>query len=303
MTLRAYVSVLRYEDVVHGHDFFCTAASGIIRIYLHMYDNPASNDSDEPDYSKMSAAERKKAKAIARKKKKASEKKESELMTNDVDTQNGSKKSSQKGKPLSVIDEDPLGKEFLAKAPLEEAKKYSSMLAKYAPKNLETWILQYDVAVRRKKPMLALQALYKAKSIDSESHNLFSRMVDFSEKVNSYEESSDAVRTVLSENTTGLFDNKSAVDYISEFACKIQKDPMSDLPLRTVVAKALVDKKIGTIDGTLSLITACGMECRAVSVETCLEALNFLKSQGDGASSAAKLWMDLMKARYPSVAC
>jgi N-alpha-acetyltransferase 15/16, NatA auxiliary subunit len=66
VTLRAYVSVLRFEDHVHGQQFFCQAAAGIIRIYLMLFDNPSNNESEGTDYSKMTAADRKKAKAIAR---------------------------------------------------------------------------------------------------------------------------------------------------------------------------------------------------------------------------------------------
>jgi len=78
VTLRAYVSLLRYEDEIYGAEYYRVAAAGIIRIYLRLYDNPEKEEDEEPDYSKMTAAERKKAKAIARKKKKAVEKKEAE---------------------------------------------------------------------------------------------------------------------------------------------------------------------------------------------------------------------------------
>ena len=60
---------------------YCTAAEGLLKIYIYLHDNPSELETSEPDYSKMTSAEKKKAKAIARKKKKAAEKK--------ADTQKG----------------------------------------------------------------------------------------------------------------------------------------------------------------------------------------------------------------------
>ena len=69
MTLRTYLALLRMEDTIRGHSFFCQAARGTVRVYLKMHDDPPTSDDDEsaPDLSKLSGAERKKAKAKARK--------------------------------------------------------------------------------------------------------------------------------------------------------------------------------------------------------------------------------------------
>ena len=75
VTLRSYVQLLRWENSLWGHDVYTSAAECIIKIYLSLFDNPPKIEVDniEPDYSKMTAAERKKAKAQARKKKKKAE--------------------------------------------------------------------------------------------------------------------------------------------------------------------------------------------------------------------------------------
>jgi peptide alpha-N-acetyltransferase len=169
VTLRAYVDVLRFEDELLGEDYYGRAASGIIRIFVHLYDQPRETDEDEePDYSAMSAAEKKKAKAVARKKKKAAEKKAAEEVERrkkqeeeaaaNLAAENGSKKKgvNKPGKP-AITDADPEGLDFLKRDPLEEAAKLSSALARHAPKRFETWMIQYDVAIRRKKGLLALQ--------------------------------------------------------------------------------------------------------------------------------------------------
>ena len=46
VTLRAYTEVLRFEDNLWGEDYYFTAAEGIIRIYLHLHDNPSIMEED-----------------------------------------------------------------------------------------------------------------------------------------------------------------------------------------------------------------------------------------------------------------
>merc|ERR1712194_587890 len=166
-----------------GEDYYFTAAEGISRIYLMLFDNPEITKQDEgPDYSKMTAAQRKKAKAIARKKRAQAEKKEAAAKKKKEQeaAENGDQKNApKKGSKPSFIDEDPDGKELLKANPLEEAKKYSAILSKHCPKRLGTWALQYDVSIRRKKVMLALQAILRLKSLDSINAAYVSRIVDF----------------------------------------------------------------------------------------------------------------------------
>lgn len=141
------MNVLRFEDDLFGKDSYCKAAEGLISIYLHLHDNPddLKSKSTEVDYSKMSPAEKKKAKAIARKEKKAAEK---------VGAESANKKVSN-GKVS--VDDDPDGATFLQCDHLIEAKKYAVTLIKNAPNRFSTWVWQYEVAVRRDKYLMALQ--------------------------------------------------------------------------------------------------------------------------------------------------
>lgn len=297
VTLRAYVSVLRFEDEIYGQNYYSTAAAGIINIYLHLADNPTSNETAEPDYSKMSAAERKKAKAIARKKKKAQEKKEAELQ--HIEAENGGKGKNQKGGKAAVVDEDPLGKEFLKKDALDEAKKYSAMLTRYAPNSMETWILQYDVAIRRKKALMALQALFKARSLDSGSGKLFSRIVDFAGKRSSFGDLPAATKQVLEEETSKLLGGKSLEEFIKTGAERIRSDGLVDLSYRTAVARASAETKVGSTSEAAALITAGGIDARGVTVETCKDAQDALASFGGDASKAVEEWKEAVRLRFP----
>lgn len=47
MTLRSYVDLLKLEDVLRMHPFYCKAATTAIQIYLSLHDNPQTDDSKE----------------------------------------------------------------------------------------------------------------------------------------------------------------------------------------------------------------------------------------------------------------
>lgn len=47
MTLRSYVDLLKLEDVLRMHPFYCKAATTAIQIYLSLHDNPLTDDSKE----------------------------------------------------------------------------------------------------------------------------------------------------------------------------------------------------------------------------------------------------------------
>ena len=165
VTLRSYCRLLKFEDELWGLPHYGRAAEEVVRIHLRLVDDPnacQSKEDEEPDYSKMTPAQRKKAKNMARKRKKAkaasgggdSSKKNSDPSNNG----NGGKR---KGKP-HVIDEDPEGKELLALDHLEEARKFAAILVRHAPRRISAWVLQYDVSIRRGKMLLALQVSVEA---------------------------------------------------------------------------------------------------------------------------------------------
>lgn len=49
MTLRAYVDLLRLEDMLRRHVFYFKAARSAIEIYLKLYDNPLTNESKQQE--------------------------------------------------------------------------------------------------------------------------------------------------------------------------------------------------------------------------------------------------------------
>ena len=156
VTLRTYCEMLKFEDNIWGLPFYGHAAEAVIKIYLQIMDKPAESEEEEPDYSKMTPAERKKAKNIARKKKKAQEKNESNGSSKD-DAAKGAENGKKKVNKNHPVNQDPNGAELLALDPADEAKKFAAILVRHAPSKISSWALQYDVSVHRGKMLMALQ--------------------------------------------------------------------------------------------------------------------------------------------------
>ena len=298
-TLRAYLDVLRFAEELWGLDNYARAAEGISRLYLHLYDNPnLTKEDEEPDYSSMTAAERKKAKAIARKKKKAAEKKMEEEKAAAAEAANANQK---KGAKPAVIDEDPNGEALLKRDPLEEAKKFSAILSRHAPSRLSTWLLQYDVAIRRKKAVLAMQALFKGRALDPQNGELFTRIVDFSDKASPEDDSHDAVKEILKDELPKLYDGKALSQFVRDAAASAKGDASTNLSLRIAIARAIAKTKTGSTSDAASLIVDQGLDGQGVSVDTAKAALACLSEFGDEASAAKTKWIAAIKERFPLI--
>ena len=298
-TLRAYLDVLRFAEELWGLDNYARAAEGISRLYLHLYDNPnLTKEDEEPDYSSMTAAERKKAKAIARKKKKAAEKKMEEEKAAAAEAANANQK---KGAKPAVIDEDPNGEALLKRDPLEEAKKFSAILSRHAPSRLSTWLLQYDVAIRRKKAVLAMQALFKGRALDPQNGELFTRIVDFSDKASPEDDSHDAVKEILKDELPKLYDGKALSQFVRDAAASAKGDASTNLSLRIAIARAIAKTKTGSTSDAASLIVDQGLDGQGVSVDTAKAALACLDEFGDEASAAKTKWIAAIKERFPLI--
>jgi len=324
VTLRAYVDVLRFENELFAQHYYGKAAKGIIDNYIHLHDFPehAKVDDETSDYSKMTAAERKKAKAIARKKKKAIEKKalrQAEERRGDASNKlngNDKKKLAQQGSNggvLSFVEEDPDGKELLKRDPLSEAKRYVATLVKNAPNRFGTWILQYDVAIRREKTMMALQALFKAKSIDSGNCELFDRVVHFAlihQKISDDGAASKStpcnqncntkcfiITKVIDKLLSNLLEDQTVQNFVKSKAQQVKADALTDLPTRIAVADALTRIQHPTLDA-ITLITDGGLQGRQVTVPNCKKALKFLTSLGEEASQARNIWLTGIQSKF-----
>ncbi|PKU72316.1 peptide alpha-N-acetyltransferase [Dendrobium catenatum] len=156
MTLRAYVSMLKFQDQLHSHSYFHSAATGAIRSYIKLYDSPLKPSSEEDgDISGMLPAQKRKFKQ-KQKKAEARAKKEAEERNEEANSSSMSK--SGKRQHAKPVDLDPHGEKLLqVEHPLLEATKYLKLLQNNSSQSLETHILSFELNMRKQKVLLAFQ--------------------------------------------------------------------------------------------------------------------------------------------------
>ncbi|CAL9173200.1 unnamed protein product [Musa hybrid cultivar] len=184
MTLRAYVSMLKFQNQLHSHEYFHKAAVGAIRCYIKLHDFPSKLATEEGDeMSQLPPSQRKKMrqkqkKAEARAKKEAEER-------NEEDTTSGTSKSGkrQNSRPVDI---DPHGKKLLqVEDPLLEATKYLKLLQSNSANSLETHILSFEVNMRKRKILLAFQAVKHLLKLNENDPDCHRCLIKFFHKVSS----------------------------------------------------------------------------------------------------------------------
>lgn len=193
MTLRAYVQVLSFCDSIYKHPMYVQAALGIITTYLALYEERIASEACN-GFGTLSVAEKKKAKRAQAKARKAEfKKKEEEMrlaqmkeMEKEKEKEKEKDKSKRNNTKVIPKDLDPLGHELLRKPALEEAWKFVVTLQKHAADRLETHFAAFDVALRKERFLLCLQALLKAKKCmhsSSDQRDWWTRVEIFQSKV------------------------------------------------------------------------------------------------------------------------
>ncbi|ETV95409.1 hypothetical protein H310_11284 [Aphanomyces invadans] len=212
MTLRAYVQMLRMCDTLLGHPVYVQAAHGAIAVHVQRHDElTAPSPSANASGAKLSAADKAKAKRAAAKARKAEFQKaeeakvasqlqkEQEALEKAADK---TKKKNQSRPKDAVVDPDPLGEQLVAKSNLEEAWRIVTILQQYAPTDIQTHVAAFDVAYRREKWLLCLQALVAAHAIEPSHPKTLVRLVQLYTKS---APTSGIVESLLQEGKSVLF--------------------------------------------------------------------------------------------------
>uniref|UniRef100_A0A6N2MUE8 Uncharacterized protein n=2 Tax=Salix viminalis TaxID=40686 RepID=A0A6N2MUE8_SALVM len=181
MTLRAYVAMLKFQDRLHAHAYFHEAAAGAIRCYIKLIDSPSkSMVEEEEEMSKLPPSQRKKMRQ-KQKKAEARAKKEAEVRNEESSASSVSRSGKRHVKP---VDPDPNGEKLLqVEDPLLEATKYLKLLQKHSPDSLETHLLSFEVNMRKKKILLALQAVKQLLRLNAENPDSHRCLIRFFHKV------------------------------------------------------------------------------------------------------------------------
>lgn len=262
--LNAYISMMKWEDNLRLHPAYVSTALLAVGIYVRLHDDPSLAKGKQDGV--LTDAEKK----AKKKAKKASQKQQEDPKKPSTNT------NEDKGLEPPVVDDDPDGTKMLATTtPLEDAQKWLDPIIALDISDLETWLISYDVAIRRKKYIQAARTLHRAKSIDEQSAGLHWRIVDFHTKVKTLTEPlAEPVNSALVEALRMLLpDDVSPENFNGQY---LQRHP--SLP-GCVLSAAKATKVLGAsqeeVESTVFSILNPDV---SLTAPTALEAWEFLKS-------------------------
>ncbi|XP_035680936.1 N-alpha-acetyltransferase 15, NatA auxiliary subunit-like isoform X3 [Branchiostoma floridae] len=280
MTLRAYISLLRLEDIIRKHPFYFKAAKLALETYIHLVDHPLTDEDKAKDLElenlspkelkKLRSKQRRAAKkaAILEEKKHQQEMQQQKGKRKDPDTEQDGPK------------EDDLVPEKLAKVenPLDEAMKFLKPIQMFAHERIETHLLAFEVYYRRGKLLLMLQAVKRAVTLDPNSAWLHECLVRFSKAVSEKNNLPGPVSTVLKEETKALF---GEVD-IKQFNANFIKRNSNSLQHLLAGAKMLYFLDPQSQDRALELATDLSENLIDRNVKICIKVYEALSSGAFG---------------------
>ncbi|KAG5716214.1 N-alpha-acetyltransferase 16, NatA auxiliary subunit [Termitomyces sp. T112] len=179
-TLNIYMKLVKWEDQLRSHPAHVKAALSASRIYIKIHDDPsiATAITSSPQ---LTGAEKK----AKKKAKKAAQKVQEEPKKGPTPSANEDKGLE----PVQPKDDDPEGLKLIGVSdPLEQAFKLLQPLTTLVTDNIDVWTVVYDVAIRRKKYLQALQALNHARALNVEHPEVHVRSMHFRQTIDTLPE-------------------------------------------------------------------------------------------------------------------
>ncbi|XP_077621798.1 N-alpha-acetyltransferase 16, NatA auxiliary subunit isoform X3 [Crocuta crocuta] len=221
MTLRAYVDLLRLEDILRRHAFYFKAARSAIEIYLKLYDNPLTSESKQQEINSenLSAKELKKMLSKQRRaQKKAKLEEERKHAERERQQKNQKKKRDEEEEEASGLKEELIPEKLeRIENPLEEAIKFLIPLKNLVADNIDTHLLAFEIYFRKGKFLLMLQSVKRAFAINSNNPWLHECLIKFSKSVSNHSNLPDIVSKVLSQEMQKIFVNKDLESFNEDF--------------------------------------------------------------------------------------
>ncbi|XP_068154753.1 N-alpha-acetyltransferase 16, NatA auxiliary subunit [Drosophila tropicalis] len=230
MTLRAYVGLLRLEDVLRRHPFYFKAAKCAIEVYIRLYDKPlkAETTIEEIDIENLPPSELKKLRSKQRKAKKKAELESAQAAQAQV-----KREQHQKSKQQANQETDPDAPqldELIAEKlerpddPLDKATEFLKPLQQLAKERIETHLLAFEVYYRKNKLLLMLQSIRRARSVDPTHPVLHSCIIRFMKALQQATKQGPPfnghVQQVLDKATKELIGQKTPQQLNDEFIAK-----------------------------------------------------------------------------------
>ncbi|OCT95551.1 N-alpha-acetyltransferase 16, NatA auxiliary subunit isoform X1 [Xenopus laevis] len=221
MTLRAYVDLLRLEDVLRQHEFYFKAAETAIGIYLKLHENPLTNENKEQEVNSenLSAKELKKVLSKQRRAQKKAKLEEERKHAERERQQKNQKKKRDEEEEETTGPKEELVPEKLERVdnPLEEAIKFLTPLKSLAANNIRTHLLAFEIYFKKGKFLLMLQSIKRAISIDPNDPWLHECLIGFSKAVSDHNNLPEIVNKVLKHEMKSIFTDKNMNSFNEEF--------------------------------------------------------------------------------------
>ena len=308
MTLRAYMDMLRFEDGLYAHEYYAKGAWGAVRCFISLFDDPPSarmeqkQQDEEALLAAMTANERKKYRAKQRK-----AAKQKELVK--------AEKTAHKAK-----EEEECKALLFTEDPLEEASKLLRTLQEYQKTpQMTTQILAFNVAIRRKRFLLALQAVRSAFKIDAthpQAHGALVELVIAQRRAESAsapagnETQNPVVREVFSDFVDEILGGADLAGYCATYleehkATSVEHCLAAIAALCQVAEGPQSLKLFGQLLTTDAWFAPAYIEDKRTTHEVCvkvhgaLEALPCLAVDKAMQAEVMGKWKDLCAAAYP----
>uniref|UniRef100_A0A1A9Z1V2 Uncharacterized protein n=1 Tax=Glossina pallidipes TaxID=7398 RepID=A0A1A9Z1V2_GLOPL len=227
MTMRAYVGLLRLEDVLRCHPFYFKAAKCAIEVYIRLYDKPLKSEEriEEIDTENLPPSELKKLRSKQRKAKKKAELESAQAAQAQI-----KREQHQKSKQQANQDADPEAPQLDELIPeklerpedaLEKAIDFLKPLQQLAKDRIETHLLAFEVYSRKNKILLMIQSIKRALALDVEHPQVqrcILRLIQVLPQLTN--ELNASVRVVVDKALNGLIGTKSAQQLNNELIDK-----------------------------------------------------------------------------------
>ncbi|EKM56495.1 uncharacterized protein PHACADRAFT_253657 [Phanerochaete carnosa HHB-10118-sp] len=263
-TINIYLNMIDWAESLRSHPAYVRAAIAASQIYIRLYDDPtlASRSNSSAKMSEEEKKAKKKAKKAASKVQE--DPKKPAASSNDD-------KGLDAGPPK---DDDPDGTKLLkADDVLERAAKFLNPLVALAAENIDVWIAIYNVAIRRKKYLQAVQALNRVRALDEGHSELHFCLVHFKKTVSSLPQEPPApIGPTVSQSISGLLPADVALDtFNSQYLQKYPGSPRASFAFARAL-KAL-DAPVEEIESTLFGLLHPEAN---LDIKTALDALAYL---------------------------
>ncbi|KAH8238243.1 hypothetical protein KR032_001519 [Drosophila birchii] len=230
MTLRAYVGLLRLEDVLRQHPFYFKAAKCAIEVYIRLYDKPLKCEAtiEEIDIENLPPSELKKLRSKQRKAKKKAELESAQAAQAQVKREQHQKSKQQANQETDPdapqLDELVAEKLERTDEPLEKAIDFLKPLQQLAKERIETHLLAFEVYYRKNKLLLMLQSIQRARAVDPKHPEVHSCVIRFIKSLalsaKQQPPLNEHVQQVLDKATEELIGRKTPQQLNDEFIAK-----------------------------------------------------------------------------------